>query len=103
MSGPRHVRGRWPDPEIPEGEPQWLLYEIDDQADAVTRSVDVFDDGKVTRNSIEIEERDGRPCPSLIDVSLAEGLGDADLEVISIEEFEAAWAKGVDTPFWNFR
>jgi hypothetical protein len=103
MSGRRHVRGRWPEPEVPEGEPSWLLYEIDDQADAVTRSVEIFDDGKVLRNSIEIEERDGRPCPSLIDVSLSEGFGDADLEQISDDAFEAAWAKGVDTPLWNVR
>jgi hypothetical protein len=103
MSGLRHVRGRWPDPEVPEGEPSWLLYEIDDLADAVTRSVDIFDDGKVLRNSIEIEERNGLSCPSLIDVPLSEGFGDADLEDISADEFEAAWAKGVDTPFWNVR
>lgn len=101
MSGRRYVRGRWPDPDVPDGEPTWLLYEIDDEADAVTRSAEIFDDGRVLRNSIEIEERDGRSCPSLIDVSLSEGFGGADLEEISDREFEALWAKGVDTPFWN--
>ena len=103
MSILRHLRARWPEPVIPEGEPTWLLYEIDDAADAVTRTVDIFDEGKVTRNSIEIEERDGRSCPSLINVSLAEGFAAADLEEISAEEFEAAWARGVDAPIWNVR
>ncbi|MGA0601334.1 hypothetical protein ACO2Q3_11590 [Caulobacter sp. KR2-114] len=65
--------------------------------------MDIFDDGKVLRASIEIEERNGQPCPSLIDLSLAQGLGGAELEEMSADEFEAAWARGVDTPFWNAR
>lgn len=97
----RYVRARWPELEVPEGQPLWLLYELDDAADAVTRSVDLFPDGSVARNSIEIEERNGTPCPSLIDLSLAEGFADADLIEISSAEFEAAWAKGMDRPFWS--
>ena len=95
----RHVRARWPEPQVPKGEPLWLLYEIDDQNDAVTRSVELFPDGTASRNSIEIEERNGRPCPSLIDTSLVEGFSDIDLEEISREEFAVAWTSGTDKPF----
>lgn len=97
----KHVRARWPDPVVPPGEPYWLLYEIDEQADAVVRTIDVFADRTVTRNSIEIEERRGKACPSLIDCSLAEGFNGVDAEEITREEFEEVWAKGVDELFWN--
>jgi hypothetical protein len=103
MSNIKHVRTRWPDPEVPAGSPEWLLYELDQRADAVTRTVEFFRDGAITRNSIEIEERRGKPCPSLIDVSLAEGFTGVDLEPITSEEFEGAWARGKDTPFWDVR
>ena len=101
MSDLRHVRARWPDAEVPTGSPEWLLYELDEQADAVTRTVELFPDGSVSRNSIQIEERGGKPCPALIDVSLADGFAGVDLEPITSEEFERAWARGRDTPFWN--
>lgn len=97
----RHVRARWPEPEVPPGEPLWLHYELDVQADAVVRSVDLFSDGTITRNSIAIEERGGKPCPSLIDCPLAEGFAGVDLEEITREEFEQVWLKGRDKPFWN--
>lgn len=103
MNARRHVRARWPEPQVPEGEPVWLFYEIDDLADAVTRSVDLFADGTTTRNSIEIEKRNGQPCPSLIGTSLADGFRGVDLEEISSEDFAVAWTKGIDTPFWNVR
>lgn len=103
MNALRHVRARWPEVQVPHGEPLWLLYEIDDLADAVTRSVDLFADGTATRNSIEIEERNGQPCPSLIDTSLADGFGGVDLEAISSEDFASAWIKGTDKPVWNVR
>ena len=103
MDSLRYVRARWPDPEVPEGEPVWLFYELDELADAVTRSVDVFADGTVTRNSITIEERNGETYPSLIDTSLAEGFGGVDLEEISGAEFETVWTKGLDKPFWSVR
>ncbi|MBO9706651.1 MAG: hypothetical protein J7521_00430 [Caulobacter sp.] len=99
----KHIRARWPEIDVPPGEPTWLLYELDEQADAVVRSAGVFADGSVARNSIEIEERDGKPCPSLIDCSLAEGFGSVDAEEITLGEFDAVWIKGVDKPFWNIR
>jgi len=103
MSELRHVRAHWPEPKVPPGEPHSLFYELDERADAVIRSVDLFADGSVTRNSIVIEERAGGACPSLIDCSLAEGFDGVDLVDISGEEFESIWTKGVDKPFWNVR
>lgn len=100
---PIRFRLPWPDTEIPAGEPSWLYYEIDKEKDAVRRSIEVFPDGRITRNSIEIEERDGRPCPSLIDVSLDEGFGDGEPLAMSLDEFEDLWRQGVDTPLWNVR
>jgi hypothetical protein len=97
----KHLRARWPEIDVPPDEPTWLLYELDEQLDAVVRSADVFADGSVARNSIEIEERGGKPCPSLIDCSLAEGFAGVDAEQITPEEFEAVWARGFDKPFWN--
>jgi len=99
----KHLRARWPEIDVPRNEPTWLLYELDEQADVVVRSAYVFADGSVARNSIEIEERDGKPCPSLIDCSLNEGFDGADAERITQEEFDAVWASGVDKPFWNVR
>lgn len=103
MNALRHVRMRWPEPKVPEGEPLWLLYEIDDLAGAVTRSVDLFADGTATRNSIEIEKLHGQPCLSLIGTSLAEGFSGIDLEEIPSEDFTSAWTRATDKPFWNAR
>ncbi len=100
MTDVRHVRARWPDPEVPKGSPEWLL---DERGDAVTRTIEFFVDGRITRNSIEIEERGGVRRPSLIDTSLAEGFDGVDLEPIASDEFENAWVLGKDTPFWNVR
>lgn len=101
MQNLRHVRARWPDREVPAGSPEWLLYELDEKADAVTRTVELFQNGFIARNSIEIEESGGVPCPSLIDVSLAEGFDGIELDPITRDEFDQAWADGKDTPFWN--
>ena len=97
----RYVKAPWLKGDPPPGEPSWFLYEIDDPADVVTRSVCIYADGLVTRNSIEIEERNGKACPSLIDCSVAQGFRDADLQLITPETFGDAWDLGVDTPFWN--
>ena len=101
MSQIRHVRVRWPDAEVPPGSPEWLLYELDTEADTVTRTVELFPDGTVTRNSIEIEERGGSPCPSLVDCSLDDAFDGLELDAVTRGEFEEVWAQGKDTPFWN--
>lgn len=100
---PTYFRLPWPESEVPAGEPSWLCYEIDKENDAVRRSIEVFPDGHITRNSIEIEERGGRPCPSLIDTSLDEGWGDETPLPMTKDEFEELWRQGIDTPFWNVR
>jgi hypothetical protein len=100
MTFPRYSKSPWPDENVPAGEPSWLFYEIDEGVDAVVRSVWVYADGLVTRNSIEIEERSGKDCPSLIDCSLAQGFEGVDLEAITANEFDEVWDSGVDTPFW---
>lgn len=100
---PTYFRLPWPEVDVPAGEPSWLYYEIDKKNDAVRRSIEVFPDGRITRNSIEIEERDGRPCSSLIDTSLDDGFGDGEPLAMSPVEFEDLWRQGVDTPFWNVR
>lgn len=100
---PTYFRLRWPEPEVPKGYPSWLHYEIDKGNDSVRRSIEVFSDGRIERNSIEIEERDGKPCPSLTDVSLDVAFEHVRPLVMSEDEFESLWQQGVDTPFWNVR
>ena len=103
MNGLKHVRAGWPEPDVPEGEPLWLLHELNERADAATRSIEVFADATLTRNSIAIEERNGKACPSLSDTALAAGFAGVEFEEISVEEFERTWAKGEDASFWNVR
>ncbi|TIT34406.1 MAG: hypothetical protein E5W65_17365 [Mesorhizobium sp.] len=98
-----YFRGRWPDDIVPEGEPLWLLYEVDEAADNVLRSVEIFPNGQVTRNSVGLEQRNGDHCPSLIDVSRREGMAEAKLEKISADMFEELYQIGADTPFWFVR
>ena len=95
-----HFRARWPDSDVPDGEPLWFLYEVDTETDAVLRSVEVYPEGKITRNSVELEQRKGDVCPSLIDTSLVEGFKGIEKQDIAASEFEELWIRGVDTPFW---
>ncbi|MBD1545988.1 hypothetical protein [Roseibium aggregatum] len=96
-----YYRARWPEEEVPEGQPEWFFYEVDKAGDAVTRMVEVFPGGKITRNSVEIDQpQDGRHFDSLLDSSLDDDFYGEHLQAISREEFEALYAKGVDTPFW---
>jgi hypothetical protein len=101
MDQPRYVRAPWPDAVAPPGAPVWLFYELDEKADIVRRTIELFADGSATRNSIEIEERNGEPCPSLVDCSLKEAFGDAPITQISSDEFEQVWARATDEPYWN--
>lgn len=98
-----YCRVRWPDAVVPDGEPEWLLYEMDKQADTVLRTVDIYADGKVTRNSIDLEQRNGDVCPSLIDTSIVEAFEGVDLETITPSEFDKFWIVGEDRPFWFVR
>lgn len=97
-----YYRAAWPDPVVPEESPEWTFYEVDWDADAVTRTVEVFKDGRVERDSLELEERKGDSCPSLVDMSLDDAFAGVCLDEVEIpaSEFEAMWNRGVDTPFW---
>jgi hypothetical protein len=95
-----YCRVRWPDAVVPEGEPQWLLYELDKHEDTVLRTVDIHADGKIFRNSVDLEQRNGDVCPSLIDTSIVEAFDGVEMETITSSEFEKLWLVGEDRPFW---
>jgi hypothetical protein len=96
----RYLRVRWPEAEAPVGEPLWFLYEVDQAEDVVVRSVEIFPDATITRNSIALEQRNGDDCPSLFDCSLSEGFAGVELDEILAAEFERFWRQGTDKPFW---
>lgn len=81
--------------------PARCFYEVDVEGDNVLRSVEVFADGSVKRNSLGIEARHGQRWESLIDASFVDSLADMELRVCTAEEFENVWASGKDAPFWN--
>jgi len=98
-----YFRGRWPDDPVPEGEPLWLLYEVDMATDNVLRTVDLFPEGRIESNSIEIDQPDTGHFKSLIDISFIELLRSEEsqaLKEITKEEFERLYAEGIDKPFW---
>jgi hypothetical protein len=95
-----YFRGRWPDSKVPDGGPLWLYYEVDDEADIVLRTVDVFQDGRIERNSIELEQRNGDICTSLVDGPFIETVQQAGLQPTTHDAFEGLWALGKNTPFW---
>lgn len=96
----RYFRARWPDAKVPADSPIWMLYEVDQAADNVLRIVEVFEDGRITRNSIQIEQGNGDHCPSLFDMSVAESFEGVELEAMTQVTFGALWQRGVDRPFW---
>ena len=91
-----YFRGRWPEDEVPAGEPLWSHYEVDPTLDVVLRSVEVFEDGHLERNSIELEERCGRPCVSIAHGPFMFVAAQAQLESIVAGDFEKLWERGVD-------
>jgi len=62
-------------------------------------TVDVFPDGSIARNSVDLEQRHGDECPSLIDYSLDDVFAVAKPDEVSREQFEELWTMGVDAPF----
>jgi hypothetical protein len=97
----RHYQCPYPDEQIPPDMPIRFFYEVDVDADNVLRSVEIFADGSIARNSLEIEARHGQRWMSLSDGPFIENLEDIGLSACSADEFENAWANGKDTPFWN--
>jgi hypothetical protein len=96
----KYYRGRWPDSDVPPGEPTWSYYEVDTTKDVVLRTVDVFTDGRIERNSIALEERKGDSCPSLVEGPFMNIVLSVPLGLITAAEFEDLWQQGTDTPFW---
>jgi hypothetical protein len=97
----RYYRGPWPHDEVPDNEPIWFLYEVDVEFDHVLRMVEVFRDGSANRNSLDIEARHGPKHDSLNDQPFVQDLEAMELAEITSKEFEDAWGRGADTPFWN--
>ncbi|MDR7033514.1 hypothetical protein [Mesorhizobium sp. BE184] len=95
----RCYKGRWPDEIVPVDEPAWLYYEVDVVADNIIRSLHIFQDGRIERNSVALEERNGDICPSLTDQPFLVHARDH-LEEISPSEFASLWSRGIDKPFW---
>lgn len=77
-----------------------MYFEVDTVADVVLRTVNVFADGRIERNSIALEERKGDRCVSLVDGPFMETLPSSPLDLITAVEFEELWQRGTDTPFW---
>ena len=95
-----YYRLRWPDPDVPQDMPTWLYYEVDIVEDVVQRTVDVFADGRIERNSLALEERKGNICPSLVDGPFMETVQSEPHDLIPAVEFEELWRQGIDKPFW---
>lgn len=100
MTRLRHIWMPWPDPLVPENEPVWMAYEIDTDTDSVLRMVECFADGRLTRNSIALEQRNGDDCPSLIERSAMEVFTDPPGTTLTPEAFQALWLRGEDQPVW---
>lgn len=97
----------WPEEPVPDDCPDWLYCEVEKDRDVVTRTVEVFADGRVIRNSIALAARDGldvRPpeYQSLVYgpfLTVEEDYAGvpADAE-ISVAEFDEAWNVAIDKP-----
>ena len=93
-----YFQAPWPEPPVPEGEPVRFFYEVDEAADNVLRSVELYVDGSLQRNSLELEARDGWPCISLWHGSFAELSAGVPLEPLLASGFEEHWQRAIDTP-----
>ena len=93
-------RARWPEADVPPYEPVWLYYEVDTAADLVLRTIHVYADGRIERDSVAIEQRKGDHCPTLVDGPFMRFVHEAWLDPIPSSTFGALWERGTDTPFW---
>ena len=98
-----HLKGRWPEQAVPDGEPLWLFYEVEEDIDVVTRIVEIFPDSLAVRNSMKLAEREGPDLRLPQNRSLVHGafLEEARhfLEVISEAEFNRLWDSAADKPW----
>ncbi|MDO5642344.1 MAG: hypothetical protein Q4G26_08180 [Paracoccus sp. (in: a-proteobacteria)] len=95
-----HILLRWPDALIPPDEPACICYEIRASDDAVIRMVEIFPDGRILRNSIAHETRNGDDCPSLIEGPAQALLAVRPIGVLTPMAFENLWRQGNDRPVW---
>lgn len=96
-----YFRGHWPDDIIPNGAPKWLLYEVDTLSDCVLRTVEIYSDGRLFRNNLELEARFGGEFTSLVEGAFMELTSDWNLEVLGKSEFETLYAKSTDQPLMS--
>jgi hypothetical protein len=94
-----YFRGRWPEEEVPPGEPTWLHYEVYPNEDAVLRAVEIFADGRSERSSLALESRDGFPCLSIVHGPFMEHVAEWPVRPMTAEEFERLWECSIDKPF----
>jgi hypothetical protein len=103
MSSPRRLsyyRLPWPEKVIPDGAPRMFFYEVDVEADLVLRWVEIFPDGRIERNSVELEQANGDTSPSLFEHPWSERDADIEIHEIQVDDFEGEWTEGKDTPCW---
>ena len=100
-----YVKAPWPERDIPEGEPDWSYYEVEDTRDVVTRIIALFRDGRAIRNSMERAAREGPDHRSPEHRSLVHGSFLRDTETrqgllpMTRSEFEALWQRAFDRPW----
>lgn len=91
-----HLKGKWPEQNVPDGEPLWLFYEVVEERDVVTRTVEIFPGGLSS-------EREGQDARHPQNRSLVHGAFLKEercwLEVISEAEFNRQWDTTTDNPF----
>jgi hypothetical protein len=92
----RYFKCPWPERPVPDGEPMFILYEVEDVRDAVMRLIDVYADGRILKDSATKYTHDKLDVRNSVDFSLVQGdlLGDGldkQMEEITEAEFAAAW------------
>lgn len=98
-----YFKSLWPEDPVPIGEPSWIYYEVIEATDVVTRTVDVYSDGRALRNSIALAEREGpdQRAPEFRSLVYGAFLGYSREGLIPItkNEFLQLWDSARDTPW----
>lgn len=79
-------------------------YEVVQETDFVSRTVDLYSDGRAVRNNVKLAEREGsdfRPLEhrSLVHGSFLKYVNEAPLLSITEEEFNGLWESAKDKPW----
>ncbi|MES0810485.1 hypothetical protein ABLO27_13460 [Roseibium sp. SCPC15] len=98
-----YFKCRWPEVSVPNGEPEWMHYEVVKALDVVTRTVDFYADGDAVRNSIELSEREGPDQRLPEHRSLVHGpflkIAYEGLISMTQDEFQVLWESARDKPW----